>query len=111
MESVKSYVHTISVRDCVIYTMIKNRICIDCVSSKKTKLSDLRLGVSGSYKHLGGKYDNILGFGIPYLLLNLLSCQGFLTNKYYVVILKLPNRIFECYFNQVFIFLFSIKTI
>ena len=43
-----------------------------------SKLSALRLGVAGSYKYLGKKYDNVLGFRIPDLLLNLLYCRGFL---------------------------------
>ena len=70
----------------------------------RKKLSDLRLGVSGSYKHLDKKYDNVLGFGIPDLLLNLLSCQGFLKNNESVVILKYPHRMFEYYFNKGFNF-------
>ena len=52
---------------------------------------------------LGGKCDNTLGFGIPYLLLNLLSCWGFLNNNESVVILKFPHRMFEYYFNKVLI--------
>ena len=70
---------------------------------EKSTLSDLRLGVSGRYKHLDKNYDNVLGFGIPDLLLNFLSCQGFLNNNEYVVILKCPNRMFEYYFNKGFI--------
>ena len=35
--------------------------------------------------------------------MNLLPCQVFLKNNYSVVILKYPNRIFECYFNKGFI--------
>ena len=83
------------VLSCVIYTIIRNYVCIDYLGPEKTKLSDLRLGVSGSYKHLGKKYDNVLGFRIPDLLLNLLSCMGFLKNSKSVVILKCPNRMFE----------------
>ena len=49
------------------------------------------------------KYDNVLGFSIPDLLLDLLSCRGFLKNNESVVILKFPNRIFEYYFNKGFI--------
>ena len=67
------------------------------------KLSDLRIGVAGSYKHLDNKYDNVLGFGIPDLLMNLLSFQGFLKKNEYVVILKCSNRMFEYYFNKWFI--------
>ena len=91
------------VLSCVIYTVISNYVCIDYLGSEKSKLSYLRIGVAGGYKHLGGKYDNILGFVIPYMLLHLLSCQGFLKNNESVVILKCPNRIFEYYFNKGFI--------
>ena len=44
-----------------------------------------------------------MGLGIPDLLLNFLSCQGFLKNNESIVILKYPNRIFEYYFNKGFI--------
>ena len=50
-----------------------------------------------------GKYDNVLGFGIPDLLFNLLSYQGFLKKNESVVILKCPNRMFEYSFNKGFI--------
>ena len=88
---------------CVIYTITSNYICIDYLGSEKTKLSNLRLGVTGRYKNLGKKYDNVLGFSIPDLLLDLLSCQGFLKNNEYVVILKCPHRMLEYYFNKGFI--------
>ena len=48
-------------------------------------------------------YDNVLGIGIPYLLLNLLSCHSFLNNNEYVFILKCPNRMSEYYFNKGFV--------
>ena len=40
------------VLSCVIYTIIRYYVCIDYLGSEKKKLSDLRLGVAGSYKHL-----------------------------------------------------------
>ena len=48
-------------------------------------------------------YDNVLGFGIPDLLLNLLYCHGFSTNNESIVILKCPNRMSEYYFNKWFV--------
>ena len=39
------------VLSCVIYTIISKYFCIDYVGSEKSKLSDLRLGVAGRYKH------------------------------------------------------------
>ena len=91
------------VLSCVIYTIISNYVCIGYLGSEISKLSDLCLGVTGRYKHLDKKYDNILGFGIPYLLLNLLSCHGFSKNNESVFILKCPHRMSEYYFNKEFI--------
>ena len=55
----------------------------------------------------GSKYgDNflnvILGIEIPYLLMNLMSCHGFLKNINYVVILKCPKKMLEYYFSKGF---------
>ena len=83
------------VLSCLIYTIISKYVCIDYLGYEKAKLCDLRLGVSGRYKHLDKNYDNVLGFGIPYLLLNLLSFHGFLKNNESVAILKCPHRMFE----------------
>ena len=64
---------------CVIHTTIRNYVCIDYLGYDKSKLSVLRLGVTGRYTHLDNEYDNVLGFGIPDILLNLLPCQVFCT--------------------------------
>ena len=40
------------VLSCVKYTIIRNYVCIDYLGYEK-KIIDLRLGVAGSYKHLG----------------------------------------------------------
>ena len=91
------------VLSCVIYTIISNCVCIDYLGSEKSKLSYLHPDVAGSYKHIVKKYDVVLRFGIPDLLLNLLTCGGFLKNNESVFILKFPNRMFEYYFNKIFI--------
>ena len=65
------------VLSCVIYTSIRKYVCIDYLGSDRSKLSDLRLGVSGRYKNFDTDYYNVLEIGIPDLLLNLLSCHGF----------------------------------
>ena len=88
------------VLSCVIYTIIDKYVCIDYLGSEKSKLSDLKIGCTGSSKHNGLDYKNLLGIGIPYLLLNFLSCHGFLKNNDSVVILKFPNRMSEYYFNK-----------
>ena len=88
------------VLSCVIYTIIGKYICIDYLGSNKSKLSDLRLDVTGRYKHYDTDYDNILGIGIPDLWLNLLSCHGFENNNESFVIIKCPHRMSEYYFNK-----------
>ena len=91
------------VLSCVIYTIIGKYFCIDYLGSEKSKLSDLRLGCTGKKKHNDTDYDVISRIGIPDVLLNLLSCHGFLKNIEYVVILKCPNRVSEYYFNKGFV--------
>ena len=59
------------------------------------KLRELVLGSGGGYEHEEKSYDKILGIGIPYLLMNLMSCNGFLNNKDSVIILKCPKRMLE----------------
>ena len=79
----------------VIYTSISNYACIDYLGSESKILSVLGLGCGGRPKHVKKSYDKILGIGILDLLINLMSCRGFLKNKDYVVILKFPKRMFE----------------
>ena len=79
---------------CVIYTIISNYGCIDYLGYERKTVSEIRLGSGGSYKHVNNSYDNVLGIGIPDLLMNLISCHGFLKKKDSVVILKFSNRMF-----------------
>ena len=55
------------------------------------------------YKHLDKDYYNVLGFVIPDLLFNFLSCRGFSNNNESVVILKCPHRMSEYFFNKGFV--------
>ena len=89
----------------VIYTIISKYVCIDYLGSYKSKWSGLHLGGTGKYKHYDTDYNNVLGIGIPDLLLNLLSCHVFSKNDEYVVILKCPLWMSEYYFKKGFIFL------
>ena len=67
------------------------------------KISELNLGLSLKIKHENKDYDNLFGIVIPDILMNMLSCQGFLDNNEFIVILKCPNRMSEYYFNKGFI--------
>ena len=62
------------------------------------KLSELHVGTGWGFKHGNKSYDKILGIGITDLLMNLMSCHGFLKNKICVVILKRPKSILEYHF-------------
>ena len=70
---------------------------------REIKLSDLHLGCTGKNKHNDTDDENVWGIGIPDLLLNFLSCNGFSKNNESVVILKCPNRMSEYYFNKRFV--------
>ena len=54
------------------------------------------------FKHGNKIYDKILGIGIPDLLMNLMSCHGFLKNKNTFVVLKCPKSMLEYYFPKGF---------
>ena len=61
--------------------------------------------LNNQYKHYDTDYDNVLGIGIPDILLIFLSCHGFSKNSESVVIIKCPHRMSEYYFNKgLFIF-------
>ena len=90
------------VLSCVIYTIISIYVCIDYLDSESRQISELALGPGGGYKHEEKSYDKILGIGNPDLLMNLMSCHGFLKNKYPVVILTFTKKMFEYYFSKGF---------
>ena len=60
------------------------------------------VGSGGDSKHGDKRFDRILGIGITDLLMNLMSCHGFLKNINSVVILKFPKRMLEYYFSKGF---------
>ena len=53
----------------------------------------------------GKSSEKLLGIGIPYLLINLLSCHGFIKNINFTVILLYPSQMLEDYFSKRFVFL------
>ena len=65
------------------------------------KLSEITVGS----RHGGFVLNKILGIGITYLLMNLLSCCALLKNIDSVVILKCPKMMLEYYFSEGFIIL------
>ena len=53
-------------------------------------------------KYVENVLNRILGIGIPYFWMNLLSCHSFSKNIKYIVILKCPKRMLEYYFSKGF---------
>ena len=53
-------------------------------------------------RHAERSFNIILGIGIPFLLMKLLSCHGFLIKINSVDILKCPKKMLEYYFTKVF---------
>ena len=66
------------VLSCVIYTIIKNYVFIYYLAWQSNKLSEINAGSVRRSKHGDKKIDNILGIGIPFLLMNIMSYRGFL---------------------------------
>ena len=60
------------------------------------------MGSRGGSKHEYKRLNRILGIGMIYLLMNLMSCHEFLNNIDSIVILKFPKRMLEYYFSKVF---------
>ena len=77
-ETRKNTKKVFKVLSCVIYKIISNSICIDYLASGPKQLRELPVSYEGVFKHKNKGYDKILGIGIPYLLMNLMSCHGYL---------------------------------
>ena len=69
------------VLSCVIYKIIDRYVCIDYLGTEMKKISELVLDCTLKTKHEGMDYDSLFGIGIPDILLNMLSCHGFLNNN------------------------------
>ena len=88
------------VLSCVIYIIIKNYVCIDYIYCKSKKLNEIIVVSRGGSKNGDKSFDRILGIGIPYLLMKLMSCHGFLKNISSFVILKFPKIMLEYHFSK-----------
>ena len=72
---------------------------IQLVNKKKIEIP---VGSGGGYKHEDKRFEKILSIGITDLLINFMSCHGFLKNINSVVILKCPKMMLEYYFSKGF---------
>ena len=66
------------------------------------KLGEITVCYGEGSKHVYKSFDKILGIGVPYFLMDLLPCCGFLKNIHYIVILKGPKNMLEYYFSKGF---------
>ena len=66
---------------CVIYTIIKNYVCIDYLAFQYKQISEIYVGSAGGSKHGDKSLDRILGIFIPDFFMKLMSCRGFCHTK------------------------------
>ena len=85
-----------------VYTIIDKYVCIDYLCTINKRLSELKIVNTLITRHEDKDYNNLFGIGIPDILMNMLSCQGFINNNDSIVILKCPNRMSQYYFNKGF---------
>ena len=83
---------------CVVYYIIVNYVCIDYISCQSKTLSSI------SSKPISEQtsFNILFGIGIPELLLNLLSCHGFVNKPNSTVVLNVQSRLINNYLAKVF---------
>ena len=86
------------VLSCVLYTLIDNYVCIDCLSFQSKKLCNI--ANNSTFKETN--FNLSLGIGITELLLNLVSCHGFMLKYNSTVILNCQSRLINNYLLKVF---------
>ena len=77
-------------------------MCIDYLCTLNKKLSEIKVNFANLNKHADRDYNNLFGIGIPDILMNIVSCHGFINSKDSIMILKCPNRMSQYYFNKGF---------
>ena len=80
----------------------KNYICIDYLACQSKQLSEIPVASIGGSEHGDKSVDKIIDVGIPDLIINLMSCCGFLKNLDSFVVFKCLKRILEYYFSKGF---------
>ena len=74
-ETVVIYIYKVfRVLSCVVYTFIYNYVCIDYLSFQ----SKILCNISRDTTFKGITFNLLLGVGVPEMLLNLVSCHGFM---------------------------------
>ena len=80
-ETIKNPMKAFKVLSCVIYIIINIYVCIYYLACKSKKLRELTVSSRGGFKYGDKCFDKILGIGIPYLLMNKMSCHEFRGTK------------------------------
>ena len=86
------------VLSCVVYYIIENYVCIDYLSCHSKRL----ISISSKPTFEQTSFNILLGIGIPELLLNLVSCHGFMKKPNSTVILNCRSRLVNNYLEKVF---------
>ena len=85
----------------VLYSFIENYVCIDFLGCKYKKLST----ICSDKIFSGMSYNSFLGIGIPEVLMNLISCHGFMKELNSTVIILCRTRLVEYYLEKEFVIL------
>ena len=83
---------------CVVYTRIDNYVCIEYFSCQSKTFFD----ISNHATFKETSLNLLLGIGIPELLLNLVSCHGFMFKSNSTVILNFWSRLIKNYLSKGF---------
>ena len=82
----------------VFYSLIYNYFCVDFLSYQSKILGS----ISSSPTFDDTSFNILLGIGITELLLNLVSCHGFMKKQNSTVILNCQNGLINNYSSKVF---------
>ena len=83
---------------CVVYNLIYNYVCIEYLFFQ----SKILCGISSNPTFKETDFNLSLGVGISELLLNLLTCHGFMKKSNWTVILNCQSRLINNYSSKVF---------
>ena len=83
---------------CVVYSLVDNYVCIDYLLFQSKTLSS----ISSQKTFEQTSFNILLGIGIPELLMNLVSCHGFMKKPNSTVILNCRYFLINDYLAKVF---------
>ena len=89
------------VLSCVVYSFIDNYIWIEYLGCQSKKLSVISFDQIFDFI----SYNELLGIGIPDVLMNLISCHGFIKDTNSTVVILYRTPLVEYYLAKVFVIL------